>query len=245
MTLTLYHYWSSTSSKKVRMTLNEKDVDWESHHINLHEFENWNPEYVKDIHPRGVVPALEHNGRVVYESNAVMEYIEDTFDGPSLRPADSWERAMMRVWLEKSEHVFHRNMHLISHNRAHAKRWTEYEEKYGREQLLEKVHSQPDIQRRRDEIDHAEQGIDEATVQFAIARVDEQLVLMDKALGDHEWLCGKTFSLADMAVLPFVERFKVNSLGDDVNSKKHLARWYDAMFFRPAVEKAFAFKSPV
>lgn len=244
MTVTLYHYWGSTCSRKARMTLNEKDVDWKSRHIDLHEFENWQSWYVK-IHPNGVVPALEHHGRIVYESNVVMEYIDDTFDGPSLRPVDTWERALMRVWLDKSEHILHRNMHLISHKRAHAKRWTEYEKKYGSEQLLEKVHSQPDNQRRRDEIHHAEHGIDEETVQFAIARVDEQLALMDNALDDHEWLCGKTFSLADMAMLPFVERFKVNGLGNDVDSKKNLTRWYDAMFSRPAVEKAYAFKNPI
>ena len=243
MSVTLYHWWGSTCSRKARMTLNEKGVEWESHHIDLHEFENWADWYVK-IHPNGVVPALDHDGRIVYESNAIMEYIDDTFDGPSLRPDDTWERAQMRVWLDKSEHVLHKNMHLISHNRAHAHRWEEYEAKHGREELLQKVHNQPDIQRRADEIHHAEHGISDETVQFSIARVDEQLGLMDEALGKHEWLVGDTFCLADMAVLPFVERFKVNGLDNSVDSKKNLAKWYDKMFARPAIEKAYAFKDP-
>ena len=107
--VTLYHWWGSTCSRKARMTLNEKGVDWQSHHIDLHDFENWQPWYVK-IHPNGVVPALDHDGRIVYEANALMEYVDDSFDGPPLRPADSWERAMMRVWMDKSEHVLHKNM---------------------------------------------------------------------------------------------------------------------------------------
>ena len=225
------------------MTLNEKGVEWKSHHIDLHEFENWEPWYVK-IHPNGVVPALDHDGRIIYESNTIMEFIDETFDGPSLRPEDTWERAMMRVWLDKSEHVLHKNMHLISHNRAHAHRWEEYENKYGREKLLEKVHNQPDIQRRHDEIHHAEHGIDENTVNFSIDRIDEQLALMNDTLGEHQWLSGSSFSLSDMAVLPFVERFKVNGLGDAIESKKNLANWYDKMLSRPSVIKAYEFKNP-
>ncbi len=243
MTVTLYHYWGSTCSRKARMTLNEKGVQWESRHIDLHVFENWEPWYV-DIHPNGVVPALDHDGRIVYESNAIMEYIDDTFGGPSLRPSDTWERAHMRIWLDKSEHILHKNMHLISHNRAHAHRWGEYEKIYGRDKLLERVHSQPDIQRRRDEIHHAEHGIDEETIEFSIGRIDEQLNLMDRALGEHQWLSGTTFSLSDIAVLPFVERFKVNGMDDAVASKKNLTNWYEKMFARPAVERAYAFTNP-
>ena len=243
MTVTLYHYWNSTCSRKARMTLNEKGVEWKSHHIDLHEFENWEPWYVK-IHPNGVVPALDHDGRIIYESNAIMEFIDETFDGPSLRPEDTWERAMMRVWLDKSEHVLHKNMHLISHNRAHAHRWEEYENKYGRDKLLEKVHNQPDIQRRHDEIHHAEHGIDEATVNFSIDRIDEQLALMNETLGEHQWLSGSSFSLSDMAVLPFVERFQVNGLGDAIESKENLANWYDKMVSRPSVMKAYEFRNP-
>ena len=243
MTVTLYHWWGSTCSRKARMTLNEKGVEWESHHIDLHEFENWEPWYVK-LHPNGVVPTLDHDGRIVYESNAIMEYIDDSFDGPLLRPEDTWERAQMRVWLDKSEHLLHKNMHLISHNRAHAHRWEEYEANHGREELLEKVHGQPDLQRRADEIHHAEHGIDEATVAFSVDRVGDQLALMDQALGEHEWLTGGSFSLADMAVLPFVERFKVNGMDDRIAAKKNLGAWYDKMFARPAIEKAYAFTDP-
>ena len=197
-----------------------------------------------EIHPNGVVPAIDDNGRIVVESNAIMEYIDETFDGPSLRPDDTWERAQMRVWLDKSEHVLHRNMHLISHNRAHAHRWTEYEAKYDRERLLEKVHNQPDIQRRRDEIHHAEEGIDQATMDFAADRIDDQLALMEGALSEHDWLVGDGFSLADMAVLPFVERFNVNGYDDRVSAKPHLVEWYERVFARPAIKKAFAFADP-
>ena len=243
MAVTLFHWWGSTCSRKARMALNEKGVRWESRHIDLHDFENWEPWYV-EIHPNGVVPALDHDGRIVFESNALMEYVDDVFDGPKLKPDDAWERARMRVWMDWSEHVLHRNMHLISHNRAHAHRWGEYEQIYGRALLLEKIQNQPDLQRRADEIHHAEHGIDEAAIAFAADRIDDKLALMERTLSDHAWLTGDTFSLADMAVLPFVERFKVNQFADRVAAKPHLVDWFERMFARPAVVEAFAFADP-
>lgn len=243
MAVTLYHYWGSTCSRKARMTLNEKGVEWESRHIDLDNFENWEPWYVS-IHPSGVVPALNHDSRIVTDSPAIMEYIDDTFDGPCLRPTDTWERAIMRNWLNKSETVLHRNMHLISHNRAHAHRWEEYEAKHGRDVLLEKVHNQPDIQRRADEIHHAEEGVSDETITFSADRIDDELALMEEALSQHAWLVSEAFSLADMAVVPFVERFKVNGFDDRIRSKPHLVDWYQRIMARPAVAKAYAFSDP-
>lgn len=243
--LTLYHWWGSTCSRKARMTLNEKEVEWQSHHIDLHDFENWEPWYVK-IHPNGVVPALDHDGRIVYESHALMEYVDDSFDGPQLRPADTWERAMMRVWLDKSEHVLHKNMHLISHNRVHAHRWKDYEEKYSAEKLMAKVESQPDLQRREDEIHHAREGVTEKTVAFAVERIVDELSLMETALENGSWITGDTFSLADMAVLPFVERFQANGFDQhtDASVRPRLAEWFERIMARPAVEQAYAFTDP-
>ncbi len=84
MTVTLYHWWGSTCSRKARTALAEKGVEWESVHVDLHEFEQWEPWYVK-IHPNGVVPAMDHDGRIVIESNAILEYIDETFDGFTLK----------------------------------------------------------------------------------------------------------------------------------------------------------------
>lgn len=244
MAVTLYHWWGSTCSRKARTTLEEKGVEWKSVHIDLHNFENWDPWYVK-IHPNGVVPALDHDGRIVIESNAILEYIDETFDGPSLRPEDTWQRANMRVWLDKSEHVLHKNMHLISHNNHHAHRWDEYAAKHGRDVLMEKVRSQPDLQRRYDEIRNAD-GIAADVVAFAVERVIDQLSLIERDLSNNKWLCGENFSLADIAVLPFVERFQANGYDKETSAdvRPHLADWFERCMRRPGVKKAYSFLDP-
>jgi glutathione S-transferase len=244
MAVTLYHWWGSTCSRKVRTALAEKGVAWESVHIDLHQFENWEPWYVA-IHPNGVVPAMDHDGRIIIESNAILEYIDETFEGPPLKPADTWERANMRVWLDKSEHVLHKNMHLISHNKHHAHRWGEYAHKHGMDELMKKVRSQPDLQRRHDEIINAN-GIPDDVVDFAAARVIDQMALIEKDLARGSWICGDSFSLADIAVLPFVDRFKANGYGEEISAAKRprLAEWFARIQERPGVKQAYAFMDP-
>ena len=244
MSVTLYHWWGSTCSRKARTTLEEKGVEWDSVHIDLHQFENWEPWYVK-IHPNGVVPAMDHDGRIIIESNAILEYIDETFEGPALRPDDTWERANMRIWMDKSEHVLHKNMHLISHNNHHAHRWGEYEKQHGHEALMAKVRSQPDLQRRHDEIHNAD-GIADDVVAFAVERVIDQLSMMENDLERGDWMTGDTYSLADIAVLPFVERFQANGYGAEVAADKRprLADWFARIQERPAVKEAYSFMDP-
>lgn len=51
----------------------------------------------KQLNPIGKVPALEVDGQVIIESEVIVEYLEDRFPTPSLRPADPLARARMRT----------------------------------------------------------------------------------------------------------------------------------------------------
>ena len=111
--LTLYHGVTSTCSKRVRITLAEKGVDWESEHIDLSKRENLTPEY-KKINPDGVVPTLVHDGRVIIESLYIIQYLDEVFPKPPLSPSDPFERAWMRIWMDRIEHILHRNINTVS-----------------------------------------------------------------------------------------------------------------------------------
>ena len=45
--------------------------------------------------PFGKVPALEHNGFALYETEAITRYVDEAFDGPVLQPDEPRERARM------------------------------------------------------------------------------------------------------------------------------------------------------
>ncbi|MDP6926212.1 MAG: glutathione S-transferase family protein, partial [Rhodospirillales bacterium] len=97
--LHLYHGNISNCSMRVRMTLEEKGLEWVSHHIDLKKKENINDEYF-GINPNGLVPTLVHDGVVHIESNDIIDYLDTAYPEPLLRSAD--KEAEMLYWLKLS-----------------------------------------------------------------------------------------------------------------------------------------------
>jgi len=78
--LDLYHAEPAANSLKVLLAIKEKGVPFTSHFVNLHEFQQHEPWYVK-INPNGQVPALIHAGKVITESTVINEYLDEVCDG--------------------------------------------------------------------------------------------------------------------------------------------------------------------
>ena len=92
----LYHFPASINSRKVRILLIEKGLEFERIDVDLTKKEQKNPEYLK-IHPFGQVPALDDDGFIVYDSTIINEYLEDEYPHPPLLPNDSEGRARARL----------------------------------------------------------------------------------------------------------------------------------------------------
>lgn len=95
----VHHYWRSSSSYRVRIALNEKGVAYDLHAVNILKGEQDAPEY-RQKNPLGVVPALEVDGRVLGESVAILEHLEEVHPNPPLLPSDRWLRARVRQMVE-------------------------------------------------------------------------------------------------------------------------------------------------
>jgi len=92
----LYHFPASTNSRKVRILLIEKGLEFERINVDLTKKEQKKPEYLK-INPFGQVPALDDDGFIVYDSTIINEYLEDEYPHPPLLPNDSDGRARARL----------------------------------------------------------------------------------------------------------------------------------------------------
>jgi len=92
----LYTFPLSTNSRKVRIALLEKGLEFERVNVDLAKKEQKQPEYLK-IHPFGQVPALDDEGFIVYDSTIINEYLEDEYPYPPLLPKESEGRARARL----------------------------------------------------------------------------------------------------------------------------------------------------
>ncbi len=110
--LHLYHYGPSNCSQKVRVVLAEKGLGWRSHHVDLAKSEQRAEAYLQ-INPNGVVPALVHDGTIVIESSDIMEYLDEQFPDPPLRPHDERRLEQMRQWVARQDSI-HRPLAILS-----------------------------------------------------------------------------------------------------------------------------------
>ncbi|MGH7775053.1 MAG: glutathione S-transferase family protein [Candidatus Binatia bacterium] len=101
----LYHFPASTNSRKVRIVLIEKGLEFERINIDPAKKEQKSPDYLK-IHPFGQVPALDDEGFIVYDSTIINEYLEDEYPYPPLLPADSEGRARARLMEDFRDNTF-------------------------------------------------------------------------------------------------------------------------------------------
>ena len=71
----LYSYVNSICTQKVFITLAEKGIAYDTQNVDLFKNEQFKPDYLK-INPKGVVPALDHDGRIVIELTLICEYLD-------------------------------------------------------------------------------------------------------------------------------------------------------------------------
>jgi maleylacetoacetate isomerase len=91
----LYTYYRSTAAFRVRIALNIKSLAYESISTHLRKAEHRTAEYV-ELNPQGLVPALDDDGRVISQSLAIIEYLEEKYPEPPLLPRAPAERACVR-----------------------------------------------------------------------------------------------------------------------------------------------------
>jgi glutathione S-transferase len=95
--LKLYSYFNSICSQQLFITLAEKGLRYEVQNVDLFTNEQFKPAFLK-INPKGVVLALDHDGRIIIESTLICEYLDDSFPDPPLIPTDPFLNARMRLW---------------------------------------------------------------------------------------------------------------------------------------------------
>ena len=92
-----YGFWRSLAACRVRIALAMKGIQAEEVSVNLMQGEQLKPEY-RAVNPLAVVPSLilDEGGTPLFESMAIIEYLDETHPNPPLLPKDPKGRARVR-----------------------------------------------------------------------------------------------------------------------------------------------------
>ena len=229
--LELYHFDRSSAARKVRITLAEKGLEWKSHILNtaVTRREHFDADYLR-LNPRGVVPTLIHHGKAVRESQVILEYLEDVFPEPRLRPADPYERAQMRLWTKLTDE----GMHLQSRTLAVCIYMRQLNAAAGAEAVEAYYMEMPEDRRRQNDLTNIEHGLDSPLLGEAVAYFKTIFQEIDSALTDDPWLAGESFSLADISMGVYVTRLTGLGMAPLWGELADLNDWHERFSSRPS-----------
>ncbi|MSR78258.1 MAG: glutathione S-transferase family protein [Candidatus Omnitrophica bacterium] len=103
----VYYAPPSIYARKVLAVLEEKGLDYTIEPMSFQAGDHKKAEYLK-LNPNGEIPTLVDDDRVIYESTAINEYLDEEYPYPSLMPKDSFERAKVRMIEEYCDLHFYR-----------------------------------------------------------------------------------------------------------------------------------------
>lgn len=220
--LELHHANTSVCAQKVRIMLAEKGLDWTGHTIDIRRGEQFDPAYLK-LNPKAVVPTLVHDGAVIIESSVIDEYLDDAFAAPPLKPNDPLSRARMRLWVKAVDEGLHQAVATLSFSIVL------------REQLLEMpaadlerhLENIPDPTRRERQRTAIELGLESPALVAALNAWDGLLGDLETELTARgPWAAGADFSLADIALTPYVTRLDQLQMASLWADRPGMADWF-------------------
>jgi maleylpyruvate isomerase len=178
----LYNFFRSGTSHRLRIALNLKGLKYEYLPVDLRTEQHLKPAF-KALNPQGLVPALVDEGRVLIQTPAIIEWLEERHPEPALLPSNPEARARVRALAA----IVGCDIHPINNRR-----------------ILEYL---------RNQLHCDEAAINAWCATWISAGFDalEALLAADTTRGDYCF--GQTPSIADVYLIPQVEsarRFKVD-----------------------------------
>jgi len=112
--ITVFGFPGSSFVHVARLVLTHKEVPYTFHDL---EPDMGSPKHLA-LHPFDRVPILQHGNFVLYETSAIVAYIEELFPTPSLQPATVEGRALMNQWISAVNSYYYSYMiYHVGHER--------------------------------------------------------------------------------------------------------------------------------
>ncbi len=236
--LELYHHGSSACAAKVRFALAEKQLDWTGHYVDIMRGEQFAPDYLA-LNPKGVVPLLVHDGLAIPESTVICEYAEEAFPAHPIYPSATAERMQVRLWTKAVDEELHPACSALTYVVSH--RHTILRNGVGSFETFLANGATEGVAARTLKWQWINEGLAAPGAADKIRLYDRYLHKMEAALDGRDWLIGTAFSMADIAMAPYVNRCAALALDGMWTGGRmpNVERWFAQVKARPSFHPAF------
>jgi glutathione S-transferase len=196
--LKLHSHPFSTFGRRVQIALEEKSISCEQVLVDMAARKHREPEYLA-LNPYSRVPTLVDGDLVLYESTAILNYLEALFPEPPLLPPDAKGRALVDMHMKLCDLQFTRQAGVIIFPKRFLpkERWDE--------NLFAQMRTE----------------------------IDRHLAILDRQLGDNEYVVGNEFSLVEVCYAPFLAFLELT----EVTPPPRIAEWSKRIVSRPSVQQ--------
>ncbi len=201
--LVIYGVPGSPFVRAVQVAMEEKGAPYRVHALQPGETKG--EEYLKR-HPFGRIPAVEHDGVGIYETQAIIRYIDAVFPGPSLQPKDPLAAARMNQIIGINDWYFFPKVNaVIGFHRVVGPAL---------------LGLQPD----------------EAAIAAALPDGRRCIDELNRLLGDKPFLAGEELSIADIMMAPQMAFLDITPEGEALLAGTRLEAWMERMNARPSMQ---------
>ena len=221
----LFHFSGSACSQKLRIFFNIKNINWNSHVINLIKQEQFS-EWFLGINPRGLVPTLVHDGDVHIESNEIMAYLDDVYKDNKLFPIDLIDEINKDLAFEDSLHHDLRRLtfrYIIPH--ALGKKNPSTID--AKEQFEGTIQGKADENKSKEILfwkNHYQNGITDDEIIESANKFKNIYEDFDKTLKNQKYLKGDEFTVVDLAW--YVSTKRLAMAGIPIEKYKNVQKWF-------------------
>jgi len=225
--LELYHWEPNGAGARVLIALKEKRLEFQSRYVDVLAFDQHAPAFLA-LNPSGETPVLVCDGEPFNESSFICEYLDEAFPDAPLMPSAPIDRWAARAWQKYVDDYLAAAVSDLA--------WAAL----GRVPPdAEAAIARIPMQERRDRWRAAVGGLDREVLDKARERVRLTIEKTEADLQDRDWLAPGGFSLADIAVYPYLN-YLPRIAPEALAAAPRTTAWLQRVSERPGVKAAEA-----
>ncbi len=240
--ITLYQYPPSYHSQIVRLCLTESNIKYRKHRIDIGpRMENYDPWYVR-IHPEMVVPALDHDGRIVTQTLRIVRYIDRKLSNSTLTPPSMTRSADVEEWTKRIlEFPIREFSYGVLVPYFIARRIFALRKRTIRRYMETNPNLQDAYRARLQDIEQWEEiSLNPDKIDLLESRLKELLDELGRALDDGRWVVGNEYTRVDTVLTVLLARLELLT-GTSYWSngrRPNMRSYYERVRERPSFKEA-------